>query len=275
ARPYGQSPVSFVGRRCAVLGRSCHGLVNLDRGAAGWIDDRLHGFAGKTDRARRPAAPSRPRRTGARPGQLSARPEGASAGARARGAGAHRCRGRNHPRNGRSDLLWTRPGAARCGRSVGAGPDRGPGRTGRRGVQRPAKPDGTLPPRLTAKGKAVTASAHRPIKAVLFDKDGTLIDFHKTWAPTFYELITEVAGGDEELMVRLARPCGYHLEDRLFAPTSIMVAGSNEEFALIWAEMLGIADHVGFLREVDQSLGRLSLPHLSPFNDLHTVLDRL
>lgn len=121
----------------------------------------------------------------------------------------------------------------------------------------------------------MTASAHRPIKAVLFDKDGTLIDFHKTWAPTFYELITEVAGGDEELMVRLARPCGYHLEDRLFAPTSIMVAGSNEEFALIWAEMLGIADHVGFLREVDQSLGRLSLPHLSPFNDLHTVLDRL
>ncbi|MXN65993.1 HAD-IA family hydrolase [Stappia sp. GBMRC 2046] len=113
------------------------------------------------------------------------------------------------------------------------------------------------------------------ISAVLFDKDGTLIDFDKTWAPTFRALIEEVSGNDEAQMLRLSEACEYDLENRAFLPGSCAVAGTNDDFVDAWVEILGLSDSEAFLREMDESLGRLSLDHVSPFEDLIHVLDRL
>ncbi len=113
------------------------------------------------------------------------------------------------------------------------------------------------------------------ISAVLFDKDGTLIDFDKTWAPTFYDLMEEVSGGKQDVMRALAVSCAYDLDARTFDPASPLVSGSNLDIAESWITILGIEEPGGFLESIDAALGRLSLVHVSPFDDLYTALDRL
>ena len=41
------------------------------------------------------------------------------------------------------------------------------------------------------------------IQAILFDKDGTLIDYHKSWEPTNRRAAALASGGDAELALRL------------------------------------------------------------------------
>lgn len=113
------------------------------------------------------------------------------------------------------------------------------------------------------------------IRAVLFDKDGTLIDFDRTWAPTFHALIAEVTRSDAPLMRALSESCGYDLDRRAFAPDSLVVAGSNADFTESWASILGVADAGALLSYVDGALARLSIAHVSPFDDLAESLERL
>lgn len=113
------------------------------------------------------------------------------------------------------------------------------------------------------------------IKAVLFDKDGTLIDFQRTWGPTFYTLIAQLADGDDGIMDRLAEVSGYHLHEQRFAPDSIMVAGSNDDVADAYAEILGLTDPAELAADINARIGDMSLPHITPFDDLMPVLDAL
>jgi glyoxylase-like metal-dependent hydrolase (beta-lactamase superfamily II) len=53
ASPHRQPPGFRVAEsKDIVRGRPCDGLVDIDRGAAGWIDDRLHDLAGTADATR-------------------------------------------------------------------------------------------------------------------------------------------------------------------------------------------------------------------------------
>ena len=47
------------------------------------------------------------------------------------------------------------------------------------------------------------------ISALLFDKDGTIIDYWLTWVPINREVALFAAGGDDELAVELLRDGGY------------------------------------------------------------------
>lgn len=113
------------------------------------------------------------------------------------------------------------------------------------------------------------------LRAVLFDKDGTLIDFHATWGPTFHALLVRLAGGDETVMLRLAEAGGYDLAARSFAPDSVLVAGSNDDVAESFARILDHPDPVALALELNAIIGDLSLPYLAAFPDLDDVLSRL
>lgn len=67
--------------------------------------------------------------------------------------------------------------------------------------------------------------------AVLFDKDGTLFDFHATWGVWAHEVIDELADGEPGLMTRLADAAQYDLDARRFRPASPIIAGTNREAA--------------------------------------------
>ena len=43
-----------------------------------------------------------------------------------------------------------------------------------------------------------------PIRAILFDKDGTLVDFQRTWGPATHTVMTQLCNGDSAAFERLA-----------------------------------------------------------------------
>lgn len=68
----------------------------------------------------------------------------------------------------------------------------------------------------------------RDIKAIIFDKDGTLFDFQATWGTWSRGFLTEESGGDADLLEMLADELGYDLAESGFRPDSIVIAATTE-----------------------------------------------
>ena len=68
----------------------------------------------------------------------------------------------------------------------------------------------------------------QPIRGLVFDKDGTLFDFHATWSAWCDGFIRDLCGPDPGRVERLARRLDFDLDAGRFAPTSPMIAGTME-----------------------------------------------
>ena len=73
---------------------------------------------------------------------------------------------------------------------------------------------------------------------ILFDKDGTLFDFHATWSVWGHAVIHDLSGGDLAVMSRVAAEAHYDLDARRFRPTSPVIACTNREVAECLARAL-------------------------------------
>ncbi len=76
------------------------------------------------------------------------------------------------------------------------------------------------------------------IQALLFDKDGTLFDFEKSWGAFGRRVIYELAAGEPRLMRALAEAAGVDPETGGFRPGSPIVAGANAEIVAAWIALL-------------------------------------
>lgn len=77
------------------------------------------------------------------------------------------------------------------------------------------------------------------IAGILFDKDGTLLDYHATWMPLNRQAALMVAGGDAALAQHLLVSTGYDPETDSYVPNSLLVSASNDEIAAAWAGLVG------------------------------------
>ena len=76
------------------------------------------------------------------------------------------------------------------------------------------------------------------IAGILFDKDGTLLDYHRSWMPANQKAALVAAGGDAALAARLLALGGYDAAEDVMLPGSVLAAGTTSEIAALWAESL-------------------------------------
>lgn len=82
--------------------------------------------------------------------------------------------------------------------------------------------------------------ARSPIRGILFDKDGTLLDYHATWMPLNRQAALMVAEGDAALAERLLVATGYDPASGRIVGDSLLASATNDEIAAAWAALLGL-----------------------------------
>lgn len=81
-------------------------------------------------------------------------------------------------------------------------------------------------------------------KGVVFDKDGTLLDFNRTWLPIYRYAVREFADGDEALAEQLLVQHGFDAKREKFQGGSLLAAGNNRQIAVEWSRQLGKPEQV-------------------------------
>jgi phosphoglycolate phosphatase len=74
------------------------------------------------------------------------------------------------------------------------------------------------------------------IKGVLFDKDGTLLDYHRTWSSINRAAAAFAAAGDPRLAERLLLLGGMDPSTGRTRPDSLFAAGNTVEIAQAWVD---------------------------------------
>ncbi len=77
-----------------------------------------------------------------------------------------------------------------------------------------------------------------PIRGLVFDKDGTLFDFHGTWSAWGAALIRRITGDDPARAAALAEMLAYDLEGTSFLPGSPLIAGTVDVLIDAVAEIM-------------------------------------
>ncbi len=75
-------------------------------------------------------------------------------------------------------------------------------------------------------------------EAIVFDKDGTLIDFKHTWLPVYQQAALECADNNAQLADALLGEHGYDHASERFIGGSLLAAGNNHDIALAWSRQL-------------------------------------
>jgi phosphoglycolate phosphatase len=72
------------------------------------------------------------------------------------------------------------------------------------------------------------------IKGILFDKDGTLVDFQATWFAIGHLMALRAAGGDRVRADALLAIAGYDFDRHRFKADSVFAAGTNADVVALW-----------------------------------------
>ena len=113
------------------------------------------------------------------------------------------------------------------------------------------------------------------IRAVLFDKDGTLFDFFATWAPAYEALARHTAGDDPAMVERLMTLGGRDPATGRFAPSSILAAGTARQLAELWVGALGRGDVAALTVHYDAHFHHHGVSSAEPVCDLPGLFRRL
>ena len=113
------------------------------------------------------------------------------------------------------------------------------------------------------------------IAGLLFDKDGTIIDFFQTWASAYEQAAHHVARGDAALAERLLMLGGRDPATKRYIPASPLASGTNEQITRLWAEAAGHADVEGLNLHLNRFYREHALANARPVTDLVNLFGRL
>ncbi|MBP2148826.1 HAD family hydrolase [Xanthobacter flavus] len=113
------------------------------------------------------------------------------------------------------------------------------------------------------------------LTALLFDKDGTLVHFDRTWGRAAGAVMRQMAHDDAHAVARLEAVSHYLADEERFLPTSPLVSGSSAHYGPLWAHALGRPADAGFLAEIDRLFAAEGLLNLTPIGHPARVLGEL
>lgn len=113
-------------------------------------------------------------------------------------------------------------------------------------------------------------------KGILFDKDGTLLDYHQTWMPANHAVARGLSKGDKDLAYALLEAGGWDRQNDRVRSGSELAAGDLDDIARLWHPLLpeAIAPAVA---EIIRYLDDTFPAHMVPTSvcDLPVLLDEL
>lgn len=113
------------------------------------------------------------------------------------------------------------------------------------------------------------------LRALLFDKDGTFLDFAKTWNAATGVVIAELAAGSPAVAGRLAEIVGYDLDTSVLLPTSPFVGSSVGELSPLWAAALGESTSPTFDERLRQLFHQATLHAATPIGEPGQIFEAL
>lgn len=113
------------------------------------------------------------------------------------------------------------------------------------------------------------------IAGILFDKDGTLIDYEATWSAANWRAAYFFADGRQDLAEALMVAGGWDMETGKTRPGSPLVVDTIEEIAAVWTAVL--PPYKRDLEAMKSLLHVMMATDLSvePLTDLHVLFDGL
>ena len=112
------------------------------------------------------------------------------------------------------------------------------------------------------------------IKGILFDKDGTLLDFFETWIPA-YKAAVEVASdfvGDPALGRRMLCATGFDPESGAMDSLSLLAGGTTAQICDAWADVAGLVEREVFSQRVHDAMDDYASRYPVPIGDGLDVL---
>lgn len=117
--------------------------------------------------------------------------------------------------------------------------------------------------------------SNNKIKAILFDKDGVLVDFQATYGGSTREIIQRLSVGDNDLFQSLAAEIGFNVSDNYIHPKSPLVGGCALDICAVWAAVLGVKNSREFQIDVDGMFKELTETGVVLIDGVGTVLQKL
>lgn len=113
------------------------------------------------------------------------------------------------------------------------------------------------------------------IRAIIFDKDGTLADFGATFNRATRLVLDELCHGDMDLMEQAAEVLNYDLSGNLIKDNSVIIAGSGIDIAEVLSTVLPIEDVEDFGAVIDAMFGEITLNTVQALPGVQEALEHL
>lgn len=117
-----------------------------------------------------------------------------------------------------------------------------------------------------------------PIRGVLFDKDGTLINYFATWTPAYLAAADEIArlAGEPALAPKFLLHTGYDPVADTYVSDCALVSGTTAQIALMWQEIAPSLVTCDDLAErIERIFHRVATDNPIPITDLAGLFGRL
>jgi phosphoglycolate phosphatase len=115
----------------------------------------------------------------------------------------------------------------------------------------------------------------QPVRGILFDKDGTLLDFTPTWMPAYMEGALFAAGGDEAKARQMMVSTGLDEEKEDFVHGSLLASATTDQIAAAWVDLGADYSATGLTPLLDEIFAEQTAISSVPFPGLFELISEL